>query len=416
MRSDVIGLILGAELFGEVVFVLISMFILALYYSLFKRWRLYCQLKKELRLVLRHNNTLLERSWKDEPAVQKMCKEEVMMQHTGVQKQQEESCVDYDDDEILTMESATALLKSLGWSVEIEGGGDHLATYHLPDREVQFLYNDKKVKDSPQFDCRLVITSGILAAACQTLDPKNSETLPDLELNFEAKRLEIFEERVRVGHLKQALDEALKWAMKAVDLRKVLRAQYGTPPWERDETKRGHTALLHLGALALLGDVETLLSYRKSFAQGRRRGFEEGLFDTNIKEIHLEHAVVLAKESAKTKHLSYDLLERVEKELYRKPRSFLFEEAFLSAKTYKVICSFVIIILVGSTALGIPLFLEGHKDFFATVIGVQLLIMIYALILIPVMWGIHVFLGYLLEKNIQKLDEAIFKWHNISRL
>ncbi|EJF88549.1 hypothetical protein ME1_00549 [Bartonella vinsonii subsp. arupensis OK-94-513] len=60
------------------------------------------------------------------------------------------------------MESATALLKSLGWLVEIEGQGDHLATYSLPDREVQVLYNDERIKNCPQFDYGLLITTGIL--------------------------------------------------------------------------------------------------------------------------------------------------------------------------------------------------------------------------------------------------------------
>ncbi len=57
------------------------------------------------------------------------------------------------------MESATVLLTSLGCLVEIKGQGDHLATYSLPDRQVQILYHDEKVKDHdkkvknyPQFD------------------------------------------------------------------------------------------------------------------------------------------------------------------------------------------------------------------------------------------------------------------------
>ncbi len=301
-------------------FIIIVFF--ALCCSIFKRARMFYQVRKELKRVLRHN-TLLERSWKDEPAVQQMCKEEVMLQHTGVQKQQEEPCVDYDDDEILTMESATALLKSLGWSVEIEGKGDHLATYFLPDREVQFLYNDEKVKDSPQFDCGIVVTSVILAAACETLHPYNSKSLPGLQLDFNAKGLEIFQERVSVGRLKQALEKALEKAMKTVDLREKIHAHCGTSPWEKDtlflvkeESKLVSYDLRHLSALALLGDVETLKSYSKSFAQGNRLGFEEGLFDINIKEIHLERAVVLAQECVKAKQLSYDLLERVAVDLF----------------------------------------------------------------------------------------------------
>ncbi|WP_455465881.1 hypothetical protein [Bartonella sp. B39] len=64
------------------------------------------------------------------------------------------------------MESVTALVKSLGWSVEIEGKGNHLATIFLPDCEVQFLYNDAISKDCPQFDCGFLVMAGVLAAAC----------------------------------------------------------------------------------------------------------------------------------------------------------------------------------------------------------------------------------------------------------
>ncbi len=306
MGIDLIGLMIVGGLFVAVFAVFISMLIFALYYSVFKRARMYCRLRKELKRVLQHD-TVLEGSWEEEPAAQRMCAQEVC----------EEPHEDYDDDEILTMKSATALLKSLGWLIEIEGRGDHLATYYLPEREVQILYNDEINRGFPQFDYGFLIVTGLLAAACQIIDPSNSETLPDLTLNFEAKGLEIFEERVRAQRLKQALDEALKWAMKAVNLHKVLHTRYGTPPWERDEAIGRRTALLHLGALALLGDVETLLSYRKSFAQGNRLGFEE-----HIEEIHLERAVVLAEESAKATHLSYDLLERVAEKLSLKVVSY----------------------------------------------------------------------------------------------
>lgn len=39
--------------------------------------------------------------------------------------------------------------------------------------------------------------------------------------------------------LKQALDEALKWVVKAVDLCKVLCFKYATLLWGKDKTKEG---------------------------------------------------------------------------------------------------------------------------------------------------------------------------------
>ncbi|WP_375643861.1 MULTISPECIES: DUF6990 domain-containing protein, partial [unclassified Bartonella] len=47
-----------------------------------------------------------------------------------------------DTDDRLTMESAHALLKSLGWSTEKINENDHMASYQLADREVDILYND----------------------------------------------------------------------------------------------------------------------------------------------------------------------------------------------------------------------------------------------------------------------------------
>ncbi|MET3590478.1 transcription initiation factor IIF auxiliary subunit, partial [Bartonella silvatica] len=56
-----------------------------------------------------------------------------------------------DTDDRLTMESAHALLKSLGWSTEKNNENDHMASYQLADREVDILYNDEIAKDYPQF-------------------------------------------------------------------------------------------------------------------------------------------------------------------------------------------------------------------------------------------------------------------------
>ncbi|MCZ2159231.1 hypothetical protein NPX99_08275 [Bartonella sp. 220] len=217
-----------------------------------------------------------------------------------------------DNDDCLTMESATALLKSLNWSVKKIDGDDHIASYQLADREVDILYNDEIAKDCPQFDSAFLISTGILAAACKVIDPTHTEDIPDIQLNFEAKGLEIFEPKVTADRLKQALDDALEWAVTAIDLHEELRSQYGTPPWEKDATSKAGNkdyALLHIGALALLGDIESLESYQQSFVTGDHLGFDE-----NINQTHLERALVLAKEVAKVKQVSYALIEHVVKD------------------------------------------------------------------------------------------------------
>ncbi len=215
----------------------------------------------------------------------------------------------YDTDDRLTMESATALLKSLGWSTEKINENDHMASYQLADREVNILYNDEIAKDYPQFDSAFLISTAILSTACKFIDPTHTEDFPDIQLNFEAKGLEIFEPEVTADRLKQALDDALEWAVSAIDLSQRLRCDYGTAPWEKDATSKADNkdyALLHIGALALLGDIESLQSYQQSFGTGDHLGFDE-----NINQTHLERALVLAKEVERSKQLSYALIKQV---------------------------------------------------------------------------------------------------------
>lgn len=70
--------------------------------------------------------------------------------------------------------------------------------------------------------------SGIHAAVCLTIDPYNSGGLIALELSFDVKGLEIFEEKVSAKRLRCALETALEKAMDDVDLGNMLRAQYRT--------------------------------------------------------------------------------------------------------------------------------------------------------------------------------------------
>ncbi|WP_375656412.1 DUF6990 domain-containing protein [Bartonella sp. CM120XJJH] len=289
------------------IFMIIIMLILALYISVFKRMKMNFQVKRELERVLKENDLATQQFWKDEAVVQER----------RLQLKEKEFSVDYDDDEILTIESATGLLKSLGWSVEIEGKGDYLATFFLPDREVQFLYNEKPVEEFSPFDRGLLIMSGIFAAACQTINPHNSGVLPTVFMNFVSNGLEIFEEKVSAKRLKKALNKTLKWTMEDDSLHEMFRSQYSLPPWEKDslswtsdddveDVEFAPYALLHLAALALLGDVETLASYDESFTAGDQLGFDE-----TIEKVHLERAIEIAQEVKGAGNFSYDLLERV---------------------------------------------------------------------------------------------------------
>ncbi|PIT68140.1 DUF6990 domain-containing protein [Bartonella tribocorum] len=282
---------------------IIIMLVLALYGSVFKRIKMNVRVKGALECALKENDLALQQFWKDEAVIQK--------KRLKLKEKEKEPFVDYDDHEILTIERATALLKSLGWSVDIEGKGDFLATLFLPDREVQFLYNEKHVEEFSPFDRGLLVMSGIFAAACQTINPHNSGALPTVFMNFVPNGLEIFEEKVSAACLKKALDRTLEWIMEDDCLYTMLRSQYCSPPWEKDSSswstdeEEAPYALLHLGALALLGDVETLGSYDERFTAEEKPGFDE-----TIEKIHLERAMVMAQEVKKAGKFSYDVLEQ----------------------------------------------------------------------------------------------------------
>lgn len=77
----------------------------------------------------------------------------------------------------------------------------------------------------------------------------------------------------------------------------------------RGEDKLVPYDLRHLAALALLGDVETLLSYSKSFPEGDQLVSQEKTFDASVEKVDLERAVVLAQEVAKLKQFNDNLLE-----------------------------------------------------------------------------------------------------------
>ncbi len=127
------------------------------------------------------------------------------------------------------------------------------------------------------------------------------------------------------NRLKQVLDEALQWVKGDFGLHEMLRSQYSALPLEKDtiawstEKNIGASyALLHLGALALLGDVVTLCFYQRSFAAGDHLGFNADTESATLDESHLERALLMAEEVTKTEQLSYAVLERVAEKLSMK--------------------------------------------------------------------------------------------------
>ncbi len=73
------------------------------------------------------------------------------------------------------MESATVLLKSLGWRRKIERQGGHLFIYET----AMGSFSSLDEKGFVQFDYGIVGGSGIHAAACQIINPYYFGALPD---------------------------------------------------------------------------------------------------------------------------------------------------------------------------------------------------------------------------------------------
>ncbi|EJF78608.1 hypothetical protein MCO_00593 [Bartonella sp. DB5-6] len=107
--------------------------------------------------------------------------------------------------------------------------------------------------------------------------------------------------------------------------------------------------------------------------------------------------------------------------LDKEPRFFSFEEAFLSAKNYRIIFYISVIIVLFRIAFFIPVFLgwqlaKWQNTALGTVYVLEEIIALCVLVFIPVMLVLRILLGYLLEKNIQKLEEAIYKRNDTNRL
>ncbi|UTO28183.1 hypothetical protein [Bartonella harrusi] len=99
-------------------------------------------------------------------------------------------------------------------------------------------------------------------------------------------------------------------------------------------------------------------------------------------------------------------------EIDKEPRSFLFEDVFLSSREYKVIFCIAVVIIVLRVALFVPILLgwkltEWQATTLAFIILIVAFIAVCILLLIPVTLVLRIILGSVLKKNIQKLEEAI---------
>ncbi|EJF98073.1 hypothetical protein MEI_00933 [Bartonella vinsonii subsp. arupensis Pm136co] len=105
--------------------------------------------------------------------------------------------------------------------------------------------------------------------------------------------------------------------------------------------------------------------------------------------------------------------------VYKEARSFLFEEAFLSGKEYKVLfCLSTIIVVMRIGILAAMLLgwvsLGWQNNTLSIVLEGWDIVAVCLFVFIPVMFVLRILLEYLLKKNIQKLEEATRQRETIS--
>ncbi|WP_330168132.1 hypothetical protein [Bartonella grahamii] len=110
-----------------------------------------------------------------------------------------------------------------------------------------------------------------------------------------------------------------------------------------------------------------------------------------------------------------------EQETHKEAHSFSLQQALLSAKDYKIIFAMAVIIIMWRMVLEIPDVLNWQLTGWqyvvhAVLFKTTLAIMACVIILIPVMLRLRTKVMCELEKNIQKLEEAISVQEHISSL
>lgn len=181
----------------------------------------------------------------------------------------------------MKMKDVTHALQTIGWRAHTDEVGEKYTHFYLPDRTVQIIYGIRKYGKGQQFEATLSASTNIFSHACKVVDSGYGSYAPLVRsrkgLCYQAP--EILEE-----HVRQVSDVAIAWA-KEQDLDKALRDHAALPT-----DAPGALPIWHLAALALLGDVAKLKSYRASFAVGDRLGFVN-----YVTKDYIDRAVALAE-------------------------------------------------------------------------------------------------------------------------
>ena len=155
-------------------------------------------------------------------------------------------------------------LASVGWIVGEDEVGDAFAQFMLEDRFIQWIYSLDKIRGEQKLGGMISLSTCRFSEACSRIFGGENFYYPLIRSmkNMDIRAVELTDE-----HVKEASYLALSWA-ESQDLNKALY-DYALLPTDAP----GARPIWHLAALAILGDVEKLQSYRDGFQNGERQGF-----------------------------------------------------------------------------------------------------------------------------------------------
>jgi hypothetical protein len=184
----------------------------------------------------------------------------------------------------MNMAGVVTSLQSLGWHVQTDEVGDKVAFFDLPDRVVDIIPNVRRHGDDQQFSTMKSLSTERFGAACRHIRNRGDTYTPLIRA---MKNFRLIVPKILDEHVRQASEDAIAWA-KDQDLDAGLQALAALPT-----TAPGARPVWHLGALAVLGDVARLKSYKASFEAGDRLGFVN-----YVTKDYIDRAVALAEQTA----------------------------------------------------------------------------------------------------------------------
>jgi len=176
-----------------------------------------------------------------------------------------------------------AAFKSCGWNIETDEVGDKIALFNLQDRIVDVIPNLRRVKGEQQLSILPTLSTRQFSDFCKTIRGRGENYTPLIRA---WKRMLITSPELQGEDVAQMSRDAISWAENQ-NLETGLQELAALPT-----DAPGARPVWHLGALAVLGDVDRLKSYQASFEAGDRLGFVN-----YVTKDYIDRALILAQHS-----------------------------------------------------------------------------------------------------------------------